>query len=105
MTPGNRLPSSRFGIALALCKPYRKYPIDVSRLTCSISGSSIAMSSSLEDRVRNLCEQAASAKTTADLDVILPQLRTAIRDHISYFRAHAVEAIEAFGHDSNNAAD
>jgi hypothetical protein len=64
------------------------------------------MSSSLEDRVRNLCEQAASAKTTADLDVILPQLRAAIREHIGYFRARAVEAIpEAFGHDSNNAAD
>ncbi len=54
--------------------------------------------SSLEDRVRILCDRAISAKTRAELDVILPELKAAIRDHIGYVRALAVETIpEAFG--------
>ena len=61
--------------------------------------------SSLEDRVRLLCDRAIAAKTQAELDVILPELKAAIRDHIHYVRAIAVETIpEAFGRD-NNAAD
>jgi hypothetical protein len=60
--------------------------------------------SSLEDRVRELCVQVAAAKTEAELGAILPQLQAAIRDHMSYLRAIAVELIpEAFGRDSNAA--
>ena len=60
--------------------------------------------SSLEDRVRELCAQAVAAKTEAELRVVLPQLQAAIRDHIRYLRAIAVEVIpEAFGRDSNAA--
>lgn len=54
--------------------------------------------SSLEDRVRMLCDRAIAAKTQTELDAILPQLRAAIRDHIRYLRAIAVEVVpEAFG--------
>ena len=54
--------------------------------------------SSLEDRVRELCAQAVASKTEAELRVVLPQLQAAIRDHIRYLRAIAVEVIpEAFG--------
>ena len=60
--------------------------------------------SSLEERVQDLCAQAIAAKSQAELDLILPQLQAAIRDHIRYLRAVAVEAIpEAFGRDSNAA--
>jgi hypothetical protein len=60
--------------------------------------------SSLEDRVRILCDQAVGAKTQAELDAILPELKAAIRDHICYVRAIAVETIpEAFG--TRNSAD
>ena len=56
------------------------------------------MSSSLEERVRSLCEQAIAAKSRAELDAILPELKAAIRDHIRYVRAIALEVIpEAFG--------
>jgi len=59
---------------------------------------------SLEERVRTLCDQAIAAKTQAELDSILPELKTAIRDHIRYLRAIAFEVIpEAFGKDSNAA--
>ena len=61
--------------------------------------------SSLEELVRKLCAQAVAAKTEAELHVVLPQLQAAIRDHIRYVRAIAVEVIpEAFRRD-NNAAD
>ncbi len=60
--------------------------------------------SSLEDRVRLLCAQAVAAKTDAEINAVLPQLQAAIRDHIRYLRAIAVEVIpEAFGRDSNAA--
>jgi hypothetical protein len=60
--------------------------------------------SSLEDRVRVLCDQAIAAKTQAELDAVLPELKAAIRDHIRYLRAIAIEVIpEAFGRDSNAA--
>jgi hypothetical protein len=59
---------------------------------------------SLEDRVQDLCAQAIAAKSQAELDLILPKLQAAIRDHLRYVRAIAVEAIpEAFGRDSNAA--
>jgi len=58
------------------------------------------MSSGLEQRVRDLCDNAISAKTQAELDMILPQLKDAITDHIRYVRAIALETIpEAFGTD------
>ena len=58
--------------------------------------------SSLEDRVRLLCDRAIAAKSQAELDAILPELRAAIRDHIRYVRAVALETIpKVFGNDSN----
>jgi hypothetical protein len=41
------------------------------------------MSSSLEDRIRLLTDQAIAAKTQDELDAILPELKTAIRYHIA----------------------
>jgi hypothetical protein len=65
---------------------------------------STVMPSGLEDRIHQLCAQAVAAKNEAELQFILPQLREAIRDHIRYCRALAVEVIpEAFGSDSNAA--
>jgi predicted DNA-binding transcriptional regulator YafY len=62
------------------------------------------MPSGLEDRVHQLCAQAIAAKSEPELRSILPQLRQAIRDHIRYCRALAVEVIpEAFGGDSKAA--
>ena len=56
------------------------------------------MSSSLEDRIHLLTERAIAAKTQGELDAILPELKTAIRDYVCYLRALAVETIpEAFG--------
>ena len=56
------------------------------------------MSSSLEDRVRWLTDQAVAAKTQSELDAILPELQEAIKDYIRYVRAVSLEAIpEAFG--------
>jgi hypothetical protein len=61
-------------------------------------------SSSLQERVRVLCERAIAAKTQSELDEILPELRAAIRDHRRYLRAIALETIpEAFGTRSNAA--
>ncbi len=60
--------------------------------------------SSLEQRVQDLCAQAIAAKSQAELDLILPKLQAAIRDHIRYVRAIALETIpEAFGKDSKAA--
>jgi hypothetical protein len=60
------------------------------------------MSSSLENRVRVLCDQAIAARSQAELDAILPALKAAIRDHIRYVRTIALHAIpEAFGRDSS----
>jgi hypothetical protein len=67
--------------------------------------SDIAMSSSLEDRIRLLTDRAIAAKTEAELDTILPELKAAIRDHIRYVRAVVIETIpEAFGTHSKSAA-
>ncbi len=47
------------------------------------------------------CIAQAAAKSEEELANVLPQLQAAIRDHISYVRAIAVEAIpEAFGDES-----
>lgn len=60
--------------------------------------------SSLEERIRDLCAQAAAAKSQADLSLILPKLQGAIRDHVNYLRAIAVEVIpQAFRRDSDSA--
>ena len=40
--------------------------------------------SSLEDRVRDLCAQVGAAKSEAELEVLLPQLQAALRDHIAF---------------------
>jgi hypothetical protein len=48
--------------------------------------------------------QAAAAKTQGELEIILPQLQAAIRDHIRYLRVVAVETIhKAYGTKSNAA--
>jgi hypothetical protein len=63
------------------------------------------MSFSLEDRILLLTDRAIAAKTQSELDAILPELKVAIRDHIRYLRAIAVETIpEAFGTRSKAAA-
>ena len=55
------------------------------------------MQSMLQERVQLLCDRAIFAKTRAELDAVLPELQTAIRDHIRYVRAIALETIpEAF---------
>ena len=62
------------------------------------------MSSSLEDRIRLLTDQAIAAKTQNELDVILPELKAALRDYIRYLRAIAIETVpEAFGTDKTAA--
>jgi hypothetical protein len=61
-------------------------------------------SSSLEDRIRMLTNQAVAAKTQPDVDAVLQELNAAIKDHVRYLRAIAVEMIpEAFGTGSNAA--
>jgi hypothetical protein len=56
------------------------------------------MPSSLQDRVRLLTDRVLAAKTQSEVDAILPELNAAIRDHIRYLRAIAVETIpETFG--------
>ena len=51
------------------------------------------MSSSLEDRIRLLTDQAIAAKTQREVDAILQELNAAIRDHVRYLRVMAVEII------------
>jgi hypothetical protein len=63
------------------------------------------MSSSLEDHIRLLTDRAIAAKSQNELEAILPELKAAIRDHIRYVRAIAVETVpEVFGTESKTAA-
>jgi hypothetical protein len=63
------------------------------------------MSSSLEDHIRLLTDRAIVAKSQNELEAILPELKAAIRDHIRYVRAIAVETVpEVFGTESKTAA-
>ena len=63
------------------------------------------MPSSLEDRIRLLTDEAIAAKTETELDTIFRELKAAIKDHIRYLRAIAVETVpEVFGTDSKTAA-
>jgi len=63
------------------------------------------MSSSLEDHIRLLTDRAIAAKSQNELEAILPELKAAIRDHIRYVRAIAVETVpEVFGAESKTAA-
>lgn len=58
-----------------------------------------------EERIRLLTDRAIAAKTQDELDAILPELKTAIRDHIRYVRAIAMETLsEAFGAQGKSAA-
>jgi hypothetical protein len=60
---------------------------------------------SLEDRIRLLTDRAIAAKSQSELDAILPELKTAIRDHIRNVRAVVVETIpEVFGRRGKPAA-
>ena len=54
-----------------------------------------SMSSSLEDRIRLLTDRAIAARTQSELDAIVPELKTALRDYVCYLRAVAVETIPA----------
>jgi hypothetical protein len=55
----------------------------VPALVCHRGNRLVAMPpSSLEDRVRLLCNRAIAANTQSELDGILPALKAAIRDHI-----------------------
>jgi hypothetical protein len=64
------------------------------------------MSSSLQDRIHLLTDQAIAAKTQREVDAILPELNAAIRDHICYLRAIAVEIIpEAFSTENKAACN
>ena len=51
------------------------------------------MPSSLQERVRILCDRAIAAKTQAEFAAVLPELVTAIRDHIRHVRAVALETL------------
>jgi hypothetical protein len=51
-----------------------------------------AMSPNLEDRIRLLIDQAMAAETDGELDAILIELKTAIREHIRYVRAVSIAA-------------
>jgi hypothetical protein len=91
------------GIADTTTIRLREIPYGTSRPDCG-TFDILPMSSSLEDRIRLLTDQAIAAKTQSELDAILPELKAAIRDHIRYLRAIAVETIpEASG--KSNAAD
>jgi hypothetical protein len=58
-----------------------------------------------EERVRLLTDRAITARTQSELDAILPELKLAIRDHIRYVRAIALETLpEAFGAQDKSAA-
>jgi|KBSMisStaDraftv2_1062788.scaffolds.fasta_scaffold156481_3 hypothetical protein len=58
-----------------------------------------------EERVRLLTDRAITARTQSELDAIVPELKTAIRDHIRYVRAIALETLpEAFGSQDKSAA-
>jgi len=60
--------------------------------------------SNYEDRIRLLTNQAIACKSQHEVDAILQELNAAIKEHIRYFRANAVEMIpEAFGTGSNAA--
>jgi len=62
------------------------------------------MSSSLEDRIHLLTDQAVAAKTQREVDAILHELNAAISDHVRYLRVIAVEMIpEAFRTESKAA--
>jgi hypothetical protein len=82
---------------------YGKYRIALPRP--NVTPLTTSMSSSLEDRIRLLTDRAITAKTQNELDAILPELKAAIRDHIRYLRAIAVETVpEVFGTQRKTAA-
>lgn len=47
----------------------------------------------LEDRIRDLCAQAIAADGGPELDVIIPELRRAIHEHIERLRKKAAEKL------------
>jgi len=51
-----------------------------------------AMSPNLEDRIRLLTDQAMAADTDGELDAILTELKSAIKEHIRYVRAVSIAA-------------
>ena len=82
---------------------YGKYRIALPRP--NVTPLTTSMSSSLEDRIRLLTDRAIAANTQNELDAIMPELKAAIRDHIRYLRAIAVETVpEVFGTQRKTAA-
>lgn len=65
----------------------------------------VPMPSHLEDRIRLLTDRAIAARTQNELDAILPELKTAIRDHIRFVRSIALKTLpEAFRTEDKSAA-
>ena len=50
------------------------------------------MSPNLEERIRLLTDQAIAAETDRELDVILTELKTAIKEHVRFVRAVSIAA-------------
>jgi hypothetical protein len=50
------------------------------------------MSPNLEDRIRLLTDQAIAPDTDGELDAILTELKSAIKEHIRYVRAVSIAA-------------
>jgi hypothetical protein len=58
-----------------------------------------------EERIRVLTDRAIAARTQSELEDVLPELKSAIRDHIRYVRAMAFETLpEAFATEDKSAA-
>ncbi len=58
----------------------------------------MSMRFSLEDRVRLLSSLVTVAETPAELNMLMPKLQAAIRDHICHIKTIAVETIpQTFG--------
>jgi hypothetical protein len=63
------------------------------------------MTYSLEDRIRLLTDRAIAARTQSELNDVVPELKSAIRDHIGFVRAIALKTLpEAFGTEDKSAA-
>jgi len=63
------------------------------------------MSFNFEDRILLLTEQAIAAKAQSELEAIPPELKAAIRNHVRYVRAIALETLPAtFGKQEKPAA-
>jgi hypothetical protein len=66
----------------------------------------VAMSRfSPEERISDLCSQATAATDQTELDIILPQLQAALREHVRNARVVAKDTIPKAFHNDSKAAD